>query len=696
MNLKTSLFSKMIVKSDLKRFWWVSALNTLAILMFAVYTIFERYLIRGNVFIPEAKVTFFNSPVFSVLMICVPILIIFGVFTAIMLSLYLNSANSVSFMHGMPIKRITHFASHFLSGIILITAPAFINAVIMLFMKLSPAASPHIMATHILKWLICYIMYALVVYSGTTFVTLITGNAFAAIGVTGCMAVLPLVVTGFLTVFFRNNIYGYYENEIYNWLQYIYIDPIKLLSPYCLIYIALIAVLITGTYFIYKIRNLENYGEVIAFPKLKPLFIYTVAVILGFLGYLYCEAVSGSSSIWWVLVFGLLGIVIAFMLSKKAFTLKGSLKPILIYTGFFAIFFCTVKFDITGYEKRVPDIAKIEGVSVTGGFDWNDETIYHPEIGNCQFLETYHPVLTENEDIKNIVELHRYMIKNRKISPQEDCISLPICYKLESGREICRRYTVPRKSCETYLKKIFETKEMKANDFNVTDKTQKEIIFVNVYDSRSNSSLKIYENEKELINRLSEAFKKDIENLKYEDNYIRNRFVRDGNTNITFSYYKPVKALSGKQLTEEQMKLLSSNSTYTINENYVNTMAILNEKGFFDLLPKKENIKAAGISLYADEPSESNAIYSSTSDSSYIDPDKDVDFETLISSYQYKTENPDEAWELYEFVVNEAIYDTNYGFNHINIAFLTDKGTWMCTLNYNENMPEIIKKILKD
>ena len=691
MNLKTSLFNRTIIKSDIKRFWWVSVLNTLAILIFAVYTTFNPYLIRDHSYnMPATEVDFLNSPVFNALIICIFIIIIFAVFTAVMLSLYLNSVNSVSFMHSLPLKRKTHFASHFLSGVILITVPAIINVFVMLVMSMSPQISPYIAVNHILKWLICYIIYAMVVYSGTTFVTLITGNAFAAIGVTGCIAVLPLIVTSFFTECFRSNIYGYYENEIYRWLEYIYIEPRKLLSPYGFIYVFVIAILIISAYFIYKKRNLENYGEVIAFSKLKPIFIYTVAVVIGFLGYLYCEAVSENSSILWVLVFGLLGVVIAFMLSKKAFTLKGLLKPISIYAVFFALLFCAIQFDITGYEKRIPDIAKIESVSVAGGFDWQDEENYHPEIGSYQYLETYHPVLTETEDIKNVVELHKYIIKNRIILSDEDCITLPICYRLTSGREIRRRYKIPRKSCETYLKKIFETKEMKAYDFKITDKTQKELLSVVVSDVRINDSLKVYENEKELLNRIEDAFNRDVENLKYEDNYMRNRFVKNGTTNITFTYYKPVKTLNGKQPTEEQLKLIPLTATYPINENYVNTIAILNKKGFYDSLPKKENINGVGVSFYIETMYDNGTC---DTQSSYIETDKAMDLKTDISDYQYMTEDPDKVWKLYELVFSESIHDTNYGCNHINIVFSTDKGALTCNLRYNENIPEIIKNI---
>ena len=42
MNSKTSLFNKTLIKTDLRRFWWLGVLNILAILIFAVYPLYMR------------------------------------------------------------------------------------------------------------------------------------------------------------------------------------------------------------------------------------------------------------------------------------------------------------------------------------------------------------------------------------------------------------------------------------------------------------------------------------------------------------------------------------------------------------------------------------------------------------------------------------------------------------------------------
>ena len=325
MNLKISLFNKSIMKSDFKRFWWVSALKFLAIMMFMIYPIYERYFLRQNYnYLPELRQDFANSVLHNGVLTCVIFIVIFGVSLAFLLFSYLNSANTVSFAHGLPIKRETHFTTHFLSGLTILMIPAILSVIIMFIMKINPVFNELFKMNFIFKWLWIYFLYTLIVFSGTVFVALLTGNSLATIVITGAIAVIPLMFTAFSETLLSENLHGYFRTNLEEWLIYIYVEPQSLLGLRCLIYIIASIVLITASVFLYRKRHLENNGEIVAFPKLKNLFVYGVAICLGAVGYMYCEAISSdTASLWWILPFGLLGVVISFMLSKKSFNLKG-------------------------------------------------------------------------------------------------------------------------------------------------------------------------------------------------------------------------------------------------------------------------------------------------------------------------------------------------------------------------------------
>ena len=124
MSLKTSFFNKSVIKSDFKRFWWVSALNTLAILVFfTLIFVYDRTI--SFRFAPTAPVspeynhsTFYNSG--SVAMI---LSLIFSPALCVLIFSYLSSAKSVACLHGLPIKRSTFFWSHVLSGFVMAIIP---------------------------------------------------------------------------------------------------------------------------------------------------------------------------------------------------------------------------------------------------------------------------------------------------------------------------------------------------------------------------------------------------------------------------------------------------------------------------------------------------------------------------------------------------------------------------------------------
>lgn len=696
MNLKTSLFNKMLIKSDLKRFWWVSVLNTLAILVFAVYSRFQRYFfdMQPNVnFLPEVETEFTSSAVYGVLIVCIPILIVFCGFTAVMLSMYLNSASAVSFMHGLPLKRKNHYASHYLSGAILITIPAVVNSVILYFMSFHKILSQYIEGSHILKFLFLYLIYAFLVYSGTTLIAMLTGNAFALVGITCVVAVVPLIAAGFLTTLFSNELYGYFNFDITHWLNYIYIEPSRLLRGYWLIYIAFTVFLTIAAYFVCKVRHLENYGEIVAFRALKKVFVYFAAVVLGILGYLYCVAISDNASLLWILAFGILGVLIAFMLTKRSFSLKGVQKPLAVFACLFVCFFLVLEFDLTGYEKRIPDIEDVEGISLLdAGFDFSEDSGYYPSIGNVKFLETYYPILTETEDKENVIALHKYMIENREKNPDASYIHVPISYKLSNGKEIRRSYRVPVAECGEYLKKIYETEEMKAYNYKLMDDTEKKLLSVSVSDERFEGiTLNFFENDSEMLEKLETAFKNDVENLKYEDDYKANSFVADAYTQITFEYYKPFVTDNGEEVSEVLKKQLSRQYTYCINKNYVNTVAILSELGFYDTLPQKGDIKAVGISFYSDDDAYGDVRYKDN----YTPVPLSEGLEETLSDYEYKTEDSVLAWELYSLATEEAIYDTNAGNNSVELGFVGKGGIWKCHLYYGNELPEVLTKIRK-
>lgn len=683
MNSKTSLFNKTLIKTDLRRFWWLGVLNILAILIFAVYPLYMR-IPYNNINQYRHERLFIYSDMYRSTLISVPIIIIFAIAAVLLVFSYINKTAPVSFMHGLPLKRKTHFASHLVSGLTLTLSPAVISAVILLIMRINTSFANIVWTSDIFKWLLIYAVYSVFVFSGTLFSAFLSGNSFGAVGIAGGFALLPVVATGFADIFMKTNLYGYYANDLYTWLKWVYLFPDKILGTGALIYICGAVVLCALAYWLYKIRNLENYGEVVAFAPLRPVFVYLTAAFISALGYMYLSVINDGASLWWILVFGIMGVIAAYMISNKSFSLKGAWKPSSIVFVCFMLLFISVKCDIFGYERRVPKLSKIDGVCLISD-DSIRKTTYVPDVGKATFTEVYKPIMTNKEDIENVRTLHKAIIKTRETG-EGVTINLPITYRLSNGRTVRREYNISPKTYDELLGKLYETQEMKYSNYPVCDPTQKEFVSVTISDLRL-TSLGYYEDNKEMMNRIAEAFKKDVENLKYEDDCEVHSYVGSQLTKITFSYWKPMKDENGKSVSEESCKNSPIIESHSITPKYENTYALLTELGLYKDLITADKITEMGMNIlyYAIK---SQAI----TRPAYSDYGSTFD----KNDFTYTTRNAEEIAEAFRIVTEDAPYDTNTGSNIIELCFTTDRGMINVGLSYSDDaVPEFFKEIAK-
>ena len=221
-----------------------------------------------------------------------------------------------------------------------------------------------------------------------------------------------------------------------------------ILAAYALagLVIALIALLL------YRTRKSEMTGSTVAFPWATPIFKYGVAfctaVALGqFLYYfLFGQYRSGGSdslpgTILCMAAAGLVGYFVAEMLIKKSFRVfRAGAKGAAIVAGALVLLGVAMSFDLTGYEKHVPDESEIESAFYTFSGMTN--------------------VTTDDADtIRRLTAAHRAIVKNRneqaRIADASDADTLSqsdyddiepfhlrLTYYLKDGSQLSRSYFV--------------------------------------------------------------------------------------------------------------------------------------------------------------------------------------------------------------------------------------------------------------
>ncbi len=581
MSLKTSFFNSTLFKANIRRFWWVGAGYIVLFLTVAVLPMIDSGYTDG--------------------------LMIVNVLTALACALmpsilfsYLNSAGSVTCLHAFPIKRKAHYITNILTIYALFLAPMLVGYA---FSAVYAVLNNPIDFPEVIEYFVLGIIMMTITSSGAALGVMVTGNTIASIVFGALFIGFPFYTEAIFKEFLRLNVYGIWQHFDYIMLENFRVDK---LNGFMWIYFIISLIVFAAVWFLYKYRKLESNGDIIAFSFLKPLFIGAVAIFVGFLGYFYLYSLYRISNIFFMLPFGIIGIIVSYMLSRKAFTFKGMWKPAVIYTLGVCALFAVVKYDLTGFEKRIPDIEDIASVNIS------DRTIYDFRNENSRYIngKQYYfkePVtkesfaFTEKDDILNVIKLHEHLIQT-KHDENERFTSLPIVYTLKNGKEIKRYYNISYDRDKEFLAPVYTTKQMKDENWFVFSDFEKEIVSVNVYNDRMkgntnqsrNETFAIYSGNDERAKALINALKQDLENVDFEYVYAYSR----GATRITIEYKRPMVDSNGKSVDLNKLPDYDTDgSSFIISPQFTNTIKLLTEYGLYKQVAPAEDISHAEISF---------------------------------------------------------------------------------------------------
>ncbi len=592
MSSRTSFFNFTIFKCDLKRFWWISALS--CIIMFLCGTLpfydMSKYYLQNQSLNYSAEsvlhrtISYFENTIFNMSMVMG---IITGVALGAFLFTYMNKVNAVSCIHGLPVTRKQLYFTHLLSGLALLIVPFIINALLWINPLLSCGAN----LLCVLKALYIYLIIGILSLTIVTCIGMLTGNTAAQVIFSGIIVLLPLFFSFFIIFVSEACVYGFNDCTtavLEALMEYVYIGPALLITARSLIYITFILIFSFAGLIIYKLRHLENHGEVIAFPKLKGIFTVLVALCSGILGYFYSIAMWEITNLLIMIPFSLIGLIIAHMLAHKSFSLKGILKPLIAAILIDIAIFSLVEFDLTGFEKRVPELDNVVNVEFTDSYYRTD---FYDEQGNrYNFAEVFRPVYTNDDEIQMFIDMHKHMVEDRvnDNQPYNNSRNVAFAYTLKNGTKMYREYRLLEDDVEKYLAPIHETSTYRAYQYPILDGTAKLYDVAYIRHRRDVSKEDImYKADSESFNKLIEAIKKDRKDISYEEmNYRRNN---DASIRIDISYRKQGVDKYGNLIE----KYGTFTDTYNITNDDVNTLDVLTEIGYYDIA----NIKTTSEGL---------------------------------------------------------------------------------------------------
>lgn len=491
MNSKISLFSKALVKSDIKRYWWVSA----------IYMVLTALFILPNAVMKDIGDVYsrFDSDNGG-------LALFFAFVLGGLLFSYLHRVNSVSFMNSIPVSRTTQYLSHILSGFILLIIPITVTSLVIFFEELHYGSG----IQFCYKYFYTCLLYSACAFMLTTFTSVLSGNLISTYVFGGGFIALPYFILSMANEIFSKNVYGFvdYDEGI---MQYIYIMGIdEMWAKRSVIYITIAVALFIISLVLYKLRNMENYGEVVAFKPLKPILMYFVAVCFGLFGYdlLYYIHNRSLNFTLGVLPLGIVALIAVFMLNQKSFSFKGILKPIVIFAVCMGIVNVIFAFDLTGYEKRIPDENNVVSIDAFSGYYANCYATSR-DYGAPIYDDINKGILTDKKDIDTITKLHKYLVQRGAVN--DNSISIKITYTLKNNKKLSRNYLLNYNE----MKDIYSIDNYKKVIYPIANDNKKEMDYVELSDSRSLSpSIRLYNID---INKLYDVVKKDVIKLTPED-----------------------------------------------------------------------------------------------------------------------------------------------------------------------------------
>lgn len=399
--------------------------------------------------------------------------VIFGLLAAMAVCSHLYSSRSANFMGALPIRREGLFVSHYTAGLSMLLLP---NAAVFLLTLLVELLGGALQWPPLMFWLASLSGMEFFFYSFAVCIGMFTGHLLALPIFYGIFNFLATALYWLWNYAMLSFYYGYSPNEGLR-MAAIWPTPVLMLaqsvecysswgivsagaganysSEYVASYnisglgtvgiYALVGLALTvGALLLYRGRNLETAGDVVAVRVMRPVFQYGVAFCSGlFFGTATASLVGmGTGGMMAAMVvWAIVGFFVARMLLDKTFRVFRRWKGAVAVAAVFAALFLVVGFDLTGYETRVPDPAQVASVEILG--------VHSEPNDNASYMDGV--VAEDPEEIALVTQLHQAVVDHREEEngPQGYRSSLDLTYHMKNGTTMTRSYTIYAESQES-------------------------------------------------------------------------------------------------------------------------------------------------------------------------------------------------------------------------------------------------------
>ncbi|MEY8296086.1 hypothetical protein AAK943_03950 [Emergencia timonensis] len=483
--------SAVLVSRNLKQFWLIPFAAFLAYFIRGILPLIVKSSSYETLRYLTNDVLSNHDYVYLGVLMVLPICASIAVFS------YLHGNAPATAMHAMPFSRKKLYRSSVVSGMIMIVLPILL---IGLCYAVLLRGDVYDLAPEILpSWIFRTFVSTFFVYAVSTFAAVVAGSVVThillAMFFNGLLPITIYLVNRFMSAF----LFGYSNSplasyifspvsfERNNYISILY-DGYTMLTY--LAYLLVAFLLIWCSAAAYRRLPLEKEGNATVITWLGEiicvLFAFVATIIFDFFIISWGgEIINLPLLLIGSLIGSFLFYIVARMILEKSLAVfrLAALKKYMAVLAALVLFFGLTVFDLTGYTTKVPEAGTIESIALDDPF---------PLIGMPEYLSDNEVVLTKEENIVNLTNFHRLLVKNKSYLTKEteNTYFFEISYHLKDGNEIRRFYSVPLENklglIDAY-RKIYESSEYKqsaltsiqneqASDFQLLDKTGEKLI----------------------------------------------------------------------------------------------------------------------------------------------------------------------------------------------------------------------------